>query len=141
MSDYAAPEEVLPHRPPMLMIDAVLDVGESHVVARRLFRADEEYFRGHFPDRPVVPGVLLIEAMAQSLAYWALSRNNVAEGIFLTGIERARFRKPVSPGDAIEIRVDVEGMRLGVLRAKAQVCVAGTRVADARLKGAAVGGE
>ena len=61
-----APEKILPHRAPMLLLDEVLELSDTHVVASRVFREDEEFFKGHFPGEPIVPGVYLVEAMAQA---------------------------------------------------------------------------
>lgn len=128
------PSQVLPHRPPFLLLDRVVDVTETSITAERTFPPTEAFFAGHFPGRPIVPGVLLIEAMAQAFAYLAIERFQTP-GVFLTGIDRARFRKPVLPGELIEIHVTLEGARMGLLRADAEARVAGARVADARLSG------
>jgi 3-hydroxyacyl-[acyl-carrier-protein] dehydratase len=126
--------ELLPHRPPFLFLDEVLECDETHVRAARTFRADEDFFRGHFPGRPIVPGVLLVEAMAQAFAYWGLTFQK-ASAVYLTGVDRARFRRPVNPGDRVELEVRVEGMRLGLVTGRAEATVGGTKVADARLTG------
>ncbi len=126
--------ELLPPRPPFLFLDEVLECDESHVRAVRTFRPDEDFFRGHFPGRPIVPGVLLVEAMAQAFAYWGLTFQK-AGAVYLTGVDRARFRRPVLPGDRVELVVRVEGARLGLVSARAEATVAGAKVADARLTG------
>ena len=126
--------EILPHKPPFIFIDEVLVCDDTHVVAARTFRPEEDFFRGHFPDRPIVPGVLLLEGMAQTFAYWGL-RYQRARAVYLTGVDRARFRKPVLPGDRVEFEVRVEGARLGLVSARAQANVGGVRVADGRLSG------
>jgi len=128
------PTEILPHRPPFLFIDKVVSVDHEHVVAVRRFRPEEEYFKGHFPGHPIVPGVLLIEAMAQALAILAMHREPDVQ-VFLTGVDRARFRKPVLPNQEVELSIRVEGIRMGIVRAKAEARVAGERVADAILHG------
>ncbi|MEE8409194.1 MAG: 3-hydroxyacyl-ACP dehydratase FabZ [Myxococcota bacterium] len=134
MAPPRPPTDILPHRPPFLLIDEVLRCDNESIVAVRTFRADEEFFRGHFPDNPIVPGVLLIEGMAQALAYLAMhgASSNV---VYLTGIDRARFRKPVRPGDRVEFEVRIEGERLGILKARGCARVDGHRVADAVLDG------
>lgn len=133
MESPLPPADILPHRPPFLMIDEVLRCDEKSIVAVRTFREDEEFFRGHFPGNPIVPGVLLIEGMAQALAYLAL--RGPASAVYLTGVDRARFRKPVVPGDRVEFEVRIEGERLGILRARCEARVDGHRVADAVLTG------
>lgn len=134
MTTGLTPLDVLPHRPPFLFIDEVVDSTEKTVSAVRTFRPDEPFFEGHFPGNPIVPGVLLIEAMAQALAYLLRYEDNV-HGVYLTGVDRARFRKPVLPGQKVELRVRVESKRMGVVRARAQARVGGERVAEAILSG------
>ncbi|MDX1645166.1 MAG: 3-hydroxyacyl-ACP dehydratase FabZ [Thermoanaerobaculia bacterium] len=111
--------EMLPHRYPFLLIDRVLElVPKERVVALKNVTANEPFFNGHFPDRPVMPGVLLVEAMAQ--AGGALLLASVAEQdrklMYLMSIERARFRRPVVPGD--QVRFEVEVLRLRSSHAK-----------------------
>ncbi|MBI5509259.1 MAG: 3-hydroxyacyl-ACP dehydratase FabZ [Deltaproteobacteria bacterium] len=129
-----APTELLPHRPPFLFVDRVLALDADSVRTARTFRPEEDFFRGHFPGNPIVPGVLLVEAMAQAMALLATHRHP-GQQVYLTGIDRARFRQPVLPGQEVELSVRVEGVRLGVFRAKAEAQVAGVRVADAVLSG------
>jgi 3-hydroxyacyl-[acyl-carrier-protein] dehydratase len=133
-SERKTPIDVLPHRPPFLFIDRVVEASETSIKAVRTFRADEEFFKGHFPGNPIVPGVLLVEAMAQALAYLAMGHEGV-KGVYLTGIDRARFRKPVLPGQEAEISIEIEGARLGMMSARGEVRVGGVKVADARLSG------
>ena len=130
----AVPTDIIPHRPPFLFIDEVREVDGTRIRAVRTFREDEEFFRGHFPGNPIVPGVLLIEAMAQTFACLAMHDESII-AVYLTGIDRARFRRPVSPGQEVEISVEFEGGRLGVMKGRAEARVAGERVADARLSG------
>ena len=134
MSDLPKPSEVLPHRQPLLMLDEVLEAGDKTLRAARTFRADEHFFRGHFPGNPIVPGVLLVEGMAQAFAYM-ITRNAPATQMLLTGIERARFRKPVLPEQRVEFLVELTGERLGMLRGRGEARVEGERVADAVLTG------
>ena len=100
----------------------------------RTFRPDEDFFRGHFPQRPIVPGVLLVEGMAQAFAYLMIHHHQV-KGVFLTGIDRARFRRPVLPGDKVIFTVEVQGQRLGLVSCRAEARVGEHKVADARLSG------
>lgn len=111
--------DTLPHRYPFLLIDRVLElVPKERIVALKNVTANEPFFNGHFPDRPVMPGVLLVEAMAQ--AGGALLLESVAEEdrklMYLMSIERARFRRPVVPGD--QVRFEVEVLRLRSSHAK-----------------------
>jgi 3-hydroxyacyl-[acyl-carrier-protein] dehydratase len=134
VSPYATPTDVLPHRPPFLFIDRVLECTDTSIRAVRTFRPDEEFFAGHFPGNPIVPGVLLVESMAQALAYLAL-RHEGTKAVYLTGIDRARFRKPVLPGHEVEIEVHVDGIRMGLISARGEARVGGAKVADAKLSG------
>ncbi len=134
-SRYVPPEGLLPHRPPFLFIDEVLACDAQSARALRTFRPDEDFFRGHFPGRPIVPGVILLESMAQTFAYMALAAAPGVKGVFLTGIDRARFRKPVLPGECVEITVRLEGSRMGLMLGRAEARVGNVKVADARLSG------
>lgn len=135
-SPLPLPAEVLPHRPPFLYLDRVLeaDLTTGRCVAERTFPADEPFFAGHFPGAPIVPGVILVEAMAQTLAYLAL-RKHPGQGVMLTGVDGARLRRPVRPGETVRLTIDIERWRLGVVLARAQATVDGAKVAQAQLKG------
>jgi len=139
--DPAPVKDVLPHREPFLLLDAVIEVDEAahRLRARRTFRADEPWFQGHFPPpgEPIVPGVLLVEAFAQLLAYYARLRAPGAT-VFLTGIDRARFRGVVRPGEEVELSLAVEGETMGVFRARAEARAGGKRVCDATVSGTIV---
>ena len=135
MSVYKAPIEVLPHRPPFMLVDEVLECPTDTIRAIRTFREDEDFFKGHFPGNPIVPGVLLIEGMAQSFAYLAMTQAGT-HAVYLTGIDRARFRKPVRPGDTVEFNVRFESQRMGLIMGKGEATVNGVRVASAKLTGA-----
>ena len=128
------PTEVLPHREPFLWIDRCVELGEDRVVCERTFRADEPFFAGHFPGHPVVPGVLLLEGLAQTLAYFAL-RSSPGAVVMLTGVDRCRFRRPVRPGETVRFEAVVERALLGVVTARATATVAGALAASATIKG------
>ena len=125
---------MLPHREPFLFIDRVLQLSESSIVAGRTFRDDEPFFAGHFPGQPIVPGVLLVEGLAQAMAYFALL-NRPASRIYLVGIDRARFRSAVTPGSEVIFEVRIGEERFGILTGEGQARVGERRVADATLKG------
>jgi 3-hydroxyacyl-[acyl-carrier-protein] dehydratase len=118
--------KILPHRYPMLLLDRVLEIQRAkRVVAIKNVTINEAFFQGHFPGFPIMPGVLIVEAMAQAGA--ALLFTEVTERddklLVFTGIERARFRRPVTPGDQLRIEVDVLAFRgtAGRLQGKAYV--------------------
>lgn len=136
MSDQAKPVpgkldiggvmQILPHRYPLLLIDRVLEIERAkRVVAIKNVTINEPFFEGHFPGYPIMPGVLIVEAMAQAGA--ALLFTEVTERddklLVFTGIERARFRRPVTPGDQLRIEVEVLAFRgtAGRLQGKAFV--------------------
>lgn len=100
----------LPHRYPFLLVDRVLDYKKGeYLIAKKNVTANEPYFAGHFPHRPVMPGVLIVEAIAQACAIMAskeLGEESSDKRVYLfTGIDKARFKRPVEPGDAIDINV------------------------------------
>ena len=125
---------MLPHREPFLFIDRVLQLSEGSIVAARMFRDDEPFFAGHFPGQPIVPGVLLVEGLAQAMAYYALV-NRPASRVYLVGIDRARFRSAVTPGSEVIFEVRIGEERFGILTGEGQARVGERRVADATLKG------
>jgi 3-hydroxyacyl-[acyl-carrier-protein] dehydratase len=114
-------EEILPHREPFLLLDEVLElVPGSHVVARKTVREDEWYLAGHFPGRPVMPGVLIVEAMAQAGAVAVLiEEQNRGKIAFFAGIDDCRFKRVVSPGDVLTLTCEIDSVRGPVGRGKA----------------------
>jgi 3-hydroxyacyl-[acyl-carrier-protein] dehydratase len=133
--DRAAIEAILPHREPFLLIDEVLELepGER-VVARKRVREDEWYLRGHFPGRPVMPGVLIVEAMAQTGAVAVLSEEENRGRIALfAGIDETRFKRIVEPGDELELECTLEQVRGPVGKGKARATVDGQLAARGTL--------
>jgi 3-hydroxyacyl-[acyl-carrier-protein] dehydratase len=123
--DRAGIEAILPHREPFLLIDEVLELepGER-VVARKRVRDDEWYLAGHFPGRPVMPGVLIVEAMAQTGAVAVLAEEENRGRIALfAGIDETRFKRIVEPGDELQLECTLEQVRgpIGKGRARATV--------------------
>ena len=107
--DIQAIQEILPHRYPFLMIDRVIEFQDNEsIVGIKCVTMNEPYFTGHFPGRPVMPGVMIIEAMAQAAAILAIRSNEgVLPGktVFLTGADGLRFKKQVTPGDVLRIQM------------------------------------
>ncbi len=127
--------EMIPHRYPMLMIDRLENVvpAESAVGIKNV-TANEPFFQGHFPGKPVMPGVLIVEAMAQTAAVVVVaSLGNTAEGklVYFMSIDGARFRKPVEPGDQLRIHCKKERQRGNVWKFSAEAKVADAVVAEA----------
>src|SRR5213596_3670816 len=123
-------EKILPHRDPFLLIDEVVELepGER-VVARKKVRPDEWYLSGHFPGRPVMPGVLIVEALAQTGAVAVLSEEeNRGKLALFAGIDDVRFKRVVEPGDVLELRCELERVRGPIGRGKAEARV-GTELA------------
>ena len=123
--DRLAIEAILPHREPFLLIDEVVELEPgSRVVARKRVRPDEWYLSGHFPGRPIMPGVLIVEAMAQTGAVAVLSEEeNRGRLALFAGIDGVRFKRIVEPGDELELTCDLEKVRgpIGKGRAEARV--------------------
>lgn len=127
--------EMIPHRYPFLMIDKLINVipGASAVGIKNV-TIGEPYFQGHFPSRPVMPGVLIIEAMAQTAAVLVMETlGAAAEGrlVYFLSVDGARFRKPVVPGDTLHVHVEKQYNRGNVWKFKAEARVGDTLMADA----------
>jgi 3-hydroxyacyl-[acyl-carrier-protein] dehydratase len=126
---------VLPHRYPMLMVDRILEVNDDSVIGIKNVTANEPHFSGHFPGFPVMPGVLIIEAMAQVGGVLISKVNTNARGkiMFLASVEEAKFRKPVVPGDQLRIEMKILKMKHSVAKMKGIATVEGLLVAEATL--------
>jgi 3-hydroxyacyl-[acyl-carrier-protein] dehydratase len=118
-------EQILPHRDPFLLIDEVVELDPGkRVVARRAVRAEDPWFAGHFPGRPVMPGVLVVEAMAQTGAIAVLFEEaNRGKIAFFAGIDDCRFKRVVEPGDVLTLTCEIAEMRGPIGRGKATAYV------------------
>ena len=127
--------QMLPHRYPFLLIDRVTEIdGFKRAVAIKNVSINEPHFQGHFPRRPVMPGVLIIEAMAQSAAVLVvetLGKEFEGKLVYFMSVDRARFRKPVTPGDVMYVHVRKVRQRGPVWKFSAEARVDGTVVAEA----------
>jgi 3-hydroxyacyl-[acyl-carrier-protein] dehydratase len=105
-------EAIIPHRDPFILVDEVLEIDNEHIIALKNVRADEYYFQGHFPEMPVMPGVLVVESMAQAGAIVALNKpENKGKIAFFAGIDKVRFKKSVFPGDTLRLEVRLTKQR------------------------------
>lgn len=118
---------ILPHRHPMLFVDRVLEVCPGdRIVALKNFTVSEPFYRGHFPDRPVTPGIVLLEAMAQACALLAHATEPFdpkEKALYLLGFDRTRFRRVVAPGDQVLLEANIAAHQGDAWRFKAQALV------------------
>ncbi len=128
---YPPVSELIPHRPPQLFVDRIVHVEGGRIVAERRFEPED--VPGHFPGRPIVPGVFLVEALAQTLACLAALSGREGQA-WLTGVDKARFRGAVVPPVTVTLQVDVTDERLGVTWARGQVLRDGEAVCTVNLQ-------
>ena len=131
--DIQAIEKILPHRYPFLLVDRIIELEDMRVVAIKNVSANEEFFNGHFPGMKVMPGVLIVEAMAQAAAVLVLNRVADRENkiVFFASISEAKFRRPVVPGDQLRIEVDFLKLKPSVAKVQGRATVDGQLVAEA----------
>ena len=136
-ADIARIMKLLPHRYPFLLIDKMVDMdGEEQGTAIKNVTINEPFFQGHFPGKPVMPGVLLVEAMAQAAGALVLNHLGDAHAgklVFFMSIDKARFRKPVLPGDVVHFHVKLTNKRAPVWKYWAEAHVDGKKVAEAEI--------
>jgi beta-hydroxyacyl-ACP dehydratase FabZ len=129
---------VMPHRYPFLLIDRVLEMDESSLRAMKNVTMNEPFFQGHFPGTPVMPGVLVVEAMAQAAGFLLLSQVEDRDDklIYFTGIDKCRFRKPVVPGDQLIFEVELVAKRSSFAKIRGRALVDGELVCEAQMMSA-----
>ena len=130
--------ELLPHRYPFLLIDRVVDMrGDEYGVGVKNVTMNEPQFQGHFPDRPVMPGVLMIEAMAQTAGVIAIHAHKGdgarPKSVYFVTIDKAKFRKPVGPGDRLELRMTKIAQKRNIFWYRGEGVVDGARVCEAEI--------
>ncbi len=131
--DIDAIRDVLPHRYPFLLVDAILEMEPERIVGVKNVSVNEPYFPGHFPDFPVMPGVLIVEAMAQVAGVLVLKQMEDRKNklVLLATIEEAKFRRPVRPGDQLRIEMKVAKRKASVAKMHGTATVDGNVVAEA----------
>lgn len=133
--DINAIRDLLPHRYPMLLVDRIVELESDRIVGIKNVTANEPFFSGHFPEFPVMPGVLIIEAMAQTAGVLVLGQipDRHKKLVFLVSVERAKFRRPVVPGDQLRLEVLIVKNKVSVAKISAKALVDGQLVAEADL--------
>ncbi len=133
--DIQAIRDILPHRYPMLLVDSILELEAERIVGIKNVTINEPFFVGHFPEFPVMPGVLIIEAMAQVAGVLVLKSvpDRKSKLVLLASIEEAKFRRPVRPGDQLRIEMKVTRRKASVAKMHGQATVDGLVVAEAEL--------
>ena len=136
--------ELLPHRYPFLMIDKIIDIdGDNSGTGIKAVTINEPHFQGHFPERPVMPGVLLIEGMAQTAGAICVAAgdNSAPSLVYFMTIDKGKFRKPVVPGDMVHFKVVKQRQRRNIWKFDARAEVDGQLVAEAEISAMLVSGE
>ena len=128
----------LPHRYPFLLVDRVLELEKNvRIKALKNVTINEPFFGGHFPARPVMPGVLILEALAQAAALLSFESMDVEPGddmvVYFVGIDGARFKRPVEPGDQLLLEASIERVRSGIYKYKTRAMVGSETAAEAEL--------
>lgn len=128
----------LPHRYPFLLVDRVLELEkDQRIKAIKNVTMNEPFFAGHFPARPVMPGVLMLEALAQAAALLSFESMGTEPGddtvVYFVGIDEARFKRPVGPGDQLVLEASIERQKAGIFRYRTRASVEGHTAAEALL--------
>ncbi|MDL4838876.1 3-hydroxyacyl-ACP dehydratase FabZ [Aquibacillus rhizosphaerae] len=134
MLDIQQIKETIPHRYPFLLVDEITEVDGNRVVGKKNVTINEPFFQGHFPDYPVMPGVLIVEALAQVGAVSILSKEeNKGKIGFLAGIDKCRFKRQVKPGDQLRLEVEIIRLKGPIGKGKATATVDGELACEAEI--------
>ena len=128
--------KILPHRYPFLLVDRVLEVEKGkRIVGIKNVTFNEEFFQGHFPGNPVMPGVLILEAMAQvaAICLFGVVPEHEKKLLYLSGVDRCKFRRPVVPGDQLRIEAEIVNLKTRACKCRAAATVGGILCAEAEL--------
>lgn len=132
MIDIKGIQNILPHRPPFLLVDRILELEPNvRAVGIKNSTMNEHFFTGHFPGNPIMPGVLIIEALAQTAGVLAFQSGRQGKAVYFMSIDKAKFRKPVTPGDQIRLEVKVIQQRGNVWKFSGQALVDGKVASEA----------
>ena len=128
-------KEILPHRFPFLLVDRIVELEAERIVGLKNVTCNEPFFQGHFPDFPVMPGVLIVEAMAQTAGILVLKsiENRASKLVLLVAVENARFRRPVVPGDTLRLEMKLLKRKATVAKMSGVATVDGQVVAEAEM--------
>jgi beta-hydroxyacyl-ACP dehydratase FabZ len=126
---------ILPHRYPMLLVDRIVELEDERIVGIKNVTTNEPFFSGHFPDFPVMPGVLIVEALAQTAGVLVLNSilDRESKVVLLVSIDSAKFRKPVVPGDQLRLEMSVLKRKASVAKMAGRATVNGAVVAEAEM--------
>ncbi|MFP7169880.1 3-hydroxyacyl-ACP dehydratase FabZ [Terribacillus sp. 7520-G] len=135
MYDVQQIKEIIPHRYPFLLVDQITEIEEGkRAVGKKNVTINEPFFQGHFPDYPVMPGVLIIEALAQTGAFAMLMKEeNKGKIGFLAGVDKCRFKRQVKPGDTLKLEVEIIRLKGPVGKGKATATVDGELACEAEI--------